>query len=797
MGDRELFLGRVVDPATLEPAAEWATLDPDRLTRHGVVLGMTGSGKTGLCITMMEELAMAGVPILAIDPKGDIANLALVFPEQEAADFEPWIDVAEASRSGRTVAEEAAAVSQRWRAGLSEWQAYPERARALASAASVTVYTPGSESGVAVDLLGSLGDVPDLDGESLRELVSGTVSGLLGLLGIRAEPLRDPRHVVLSHILETAWLEGQAVDIERLIVQLVDPPFEKVGVFPVDTFLPRSERMALAMQLNAVLASPAFAAWRAGAPLDLDAMLTPAADGKTPVRVFYTAHLDDAGRTFFTAMLLNRLVAWMRRQPGTGSLRALLYLDEVFGLMPPHPSNPPTKRPLLTLLKQARAVGLGVVLATQNPIDLDYSALSNTGLWWLGKLSTRQDQDRVLDGLASAQGDVDKPTLRGWLERLPERTFVVRDVREPEPRLWSCRWAISYLRGPLTRAEVARLKPAGPALPPPPPGGARPPQPTAVPDGYTAHPPPAPGRAVYRYLDPAVAHSARLAPFVGDAAERRRADGRTVWRPALYGALHLRFDERGFDTERPEHRLFFPIEGARPHFRGEPELAVTDLLSDEPEGAHLFAPLPALCDEPSELRDLQKQLVDEVLRGETTRRFKHAATKLASRGGESEEAFRARVREALRERVDSKVAKLRDRVERKLSTLEERLERKQRDQTQHEADVRAKMATEAVNVGETLLSMFFGRRRSMTTAVSKRTQTRKAQDRLERTRGEITDLERDMYELEAELESEILAIENDELRRLADITTHEIGLERADIRVDAFVVLWIPVSRAL
>ncbi|MFT4624303.1 MAG: hypothetical protein ACI8PZ_002962 [Myxococcota bacterium] len=797
MAERELFLGRQANADDLSPAGDWATLDPDRLTRHGVVLGMTGSGKTGLCITLMEELAMAGVPILAIDPKGDIANLALVFPQMRSSDFAPWIDPAEADRSGRSVDEEAEVVAKRWRDGLTQWQAYPDRAKALAEAASVTVYTPGSESGVSIDLLGSLGQVPDVDGEARRELVSGTVSGLLGLVGVRAEPMRDPSHVVLSHLLETAWAEGTTMDVEQLIVKLVDPPFQKVGVFPVDQFFPRKERLDLAMQLNAVLASPAFAAWQAGVPLDLDAFLSPGADGKVPIRVFYTAHLDDAGRTFFTAMLLNRLVAWMRRQPGTGSLRALLYIDEVYGLMPPHPANPPTKRPLLTLLKQARAMGLGVVLATQNPIDLDYSALSNTGMWWLGKLSTRQDQDRVLDGLASAQGDVDKATLRGWLEKLPKRTFVVRDVRESAPQLWTCRWAISYLRGPLTRREVARLKPDLPDLPPPPPGGARPAAPEAVPDGFTPHPPPPPGKAAYRFLVPEIAHSARLAPFLGDAAEPRRSDGRTVWRPALYAAMHLRFDERGFEFERPEHRLFFPIEGEEPYFRGEPELIDDDLTSSVPDGDHLFAPLPALCDEAAELKALKNKVVEEVYRGETSVRFKHATTKLSSRGGEDGEAFRTRVEGALRDRIDAKIVKLKSKVDGKVSTLEGRLVRKQRDLEQHASAVSAKMANEAVNVGETLLSMFFGRRKTLTTAMSKRTQTRAAQDRVGRTEEEIAELERQMYDLQSELEAEMLEIENAELRTLDDITEQSIGLERSDIRVDDFVVLWIPVSRQL
>src|SRR3990172_8052895 len=176
-----------------------------------------------------------------------------------------------------------------------------------------------------------------------------------------------------------------------------DPrPFGKIGVVDLESFYPAAERTKLSMRLNNLLASPTFASWLEGEPLDVAEMLyTPA--GKPRLAIVSIAHLDDAQRMFLVTILLNEGLAWIRTQPGTSSLRAILYMDEVFGFFPPS-ANPPSKTPMLTLLKQARAYGLGVVLATQNPVDLDYKGLGNAGTWFLGRLQTERDKLRVLYG---------------------------------------------------------------------------------------------------------------------------------------------------------------------------------------------------------------------------------------------------------------------------------------------------------------------------------------------------------------------------------------------------------------
>jgi len=787
----QLYLGRRVDPKTMRPTVEASTLDADQLTRHAVCFGMTGSGKTGLCVTLLEELAMGGVPILAIDPKGDLSNLALAFAEHRAVDFAPWVDPAEAERAGQSVDQFAEVVSNRWRSGLREWGVDAARIRRFTDGAEVMVYTPGSNAGIPVNILGGLGRAPvGLDAEGMTDLVGGTIASLLGLLRIEADPLRDPRHIVLARILGDAWEAGRSLSLEDLIVQLVDPPFEKVGVFPLEQFFSRKDRLALAMQLNGLVASPSFASWSAGHVLDFD-MLLDSGGERTPVSVFSLAHLDDAERSFFAALLLNELVAWCRRQPGSASLRALIYFDEVFGYLPPHPKNPATKKPLLTLMKQARAVGVGAALVTQNPVDVDYKAMSNAGLWIMGRLSTKQDRERVLDGITGATGDIDRPTLSAWLDALPTRTFAVRDVERQEPYLLHSRWAISYLRGPLTLREIERLDQSVAA----PTGEYFGAHLSIEDDGVQDRVPPAPSGFPYRFLDPQVAFSARLTDFFASRQRACRQDGVTVWEPALYAQLHLRFDQGEFELERGESRLFFPIDSDEVRFDGEPDFQRADFLVDPPEG--LFAPLPSGVDEPKELQALSKRVAEVVYRGETERSFTHAKRKMQSRGGESREDFEVRLRAALQDKIDAEVAKMKDSVDRKLERLEARRDKLERDVTRYRGEERQQMASEVVNAGETLMGLFFGRRKSLNTAMTKRGQTRRAQERTQRYSDDLQDLERDIYDLESETETRITEIENRWFRQLEEIEERQIKLERADIRLDQFGIVWVPVPRPL
>ncbi len=457
------YLGRAWDPAAGATAPAPLLYDARDLVTHALVVGMTGSGKTGLSIALLEEAALDGVPALVIDPKGDMANLLLTFPDLAPADFAPWVDPDEARREGISVDELAVRVADRWRRGLAEWDQDGERIRRLRAGAELAVYTPGSSAGRAVSVLASFAAPPAgaaSDPDLLRERVQTTVASLLGLLGRTADPVGSREHILLALLFERAWGEGRDLDLGELIRQVQTPPVERVGVMPLETFYPAADRFALAMALNNLLASPTFAAWLEGEPLDVGGLLH-TADGRPRVAVFSIAHLSDAERMFFVSLLLSQVLGWARAQPGTSSLRAVVCMDEVFGYLPPV-AEPPSKRPLLTLLKQARAFGVGVVLGTQNPVDLDYKGLANIGTWFLGRLQTQRDKDRLLDGLeSSASGaGLDRGELDKLLSSLDKRVFLLHDVHAGAPTLFRTRWAMSYLAGPLTRDQIRRLTPA-------------------------------------------------------------------------------------------------------------------------------------------------------------------------------------------------------------------------------------------------------------------------------------------------------------------------------------------------
>lgn len=459
-----LFLGKEAEVSgdSLGPRID---LNPTDLLTHGLIVGMTGSGKTGLAIALIEEVIRQGVPVIAIDPKGDLGNLLLLFEDLEAKSFEPWIDADAARREGKTLAEAAQGAAEVWTKGLAQWGLGPADIRELKAKRDAVIYTPGSSSGVSLNVLQSL-EAPSLAfekaPEDLRDEIAGIVSGLLGLLKIEANSLQSQEYILLATIIENAWKSGKSLTLETLIGAVADPPFDKIGALPLESVYPRKQRQGLMMALNNLLASPQFEAWRVGQPLDIQSMLY-APDGRPRLSVIYTAHLSEEERFFVTALVLDKIKTWMRRQSGTTSLRALVYMDEIYGYFPPHPANPPTKRPLLTLLKQARAQGVGIVLATQNPIDLDYKGLGNIGTWMVGRLQTDNDRARLRDGLVGA--GVDAASVDTMLGAVRKRVFLLHDVHRPKPCLIASRFVMSYLRGPLTRDEVAKLMAAHQAQP--------------------------------------------------------------------------------------------------------------------------------------------------------------------------------------------------------------------------------------------------------------------------------------------------------------------------------------------
>lgn len=794
---KPLFLGRALT-SDGQISAENFLLEGDSLVTHGVVLGMTGSGKTGLSMTLLEELTLAGVPLILIDPKGDLPNLGLLFGDFEPARYAAWLDPQEAERQGKPLEQLASEAAENHRRNLGQWGIEGHRLSQLQARMDLRVYTPGSQAGRPINLLGSFAcpESAALENpETKSELISGTVSGLLSLIGLQVDPLRAPEHIVLSQILDRAWSEKEDLTLETLIARLVDPPFKKVGVFPLDTFYPSDKRMDLAMRLNSVFASSSFALWTSGDALDPKSLVA-SVDGRVPVSIFYLAHLSDPERMFFVSLLLERLLAYSRTLSGTTSLRTLLYFDEVAGYIPPT-ANPASKRPLLTLMKQARAVGLGVVLATQNPVDIDYKGLSNAGTWMIGRMQMTQDRERVADGLTSAEAGFDRSALMADFEKLKQRVFLVKTPSLAKPVLVHTRNCMAFLRGPLTRQDLERLEQPKAATPASNAGV------VSGPDveGLSKTPPIAPEGFSQRYLDPRVVFSAQLEGALETYAESAREDKKIRMRPALLAELHLRFDEDrgGFVHDEFQYRLYFPIDEG---LKAATRLALDsgDLLEAPPSDC-LFEPLPVVMDEPSELKAAQKAAVDETFRNVTSSQFIHAGLKLYGEGGMTREQFEEKVAAAVQERIDAQVAKLQSKYDKDVASLQEKVRQAEAKLSQLQSQNQGRQVEQLWNAGAALLGFFTGSKRSVTsavgTALTKNRMRTQAAKRAETAGDDLESLQAKLAELEEKLHDEVAAIEDKERALLSGIEEKTVRLEVSDIRMSRFGILWIPVTRRI
>ena len=782
------YLGKLTTEA--EGEAPLLLYDAKDLTTHALCVGMTGSGKTGLCIGLLEEAAIDGIPALVIDPKGDIGNLMLTFPQLRAEDFRPWIDEAEAARKGMAADAFAASTAETWRKGLESWGQDGNRIARLREAADVAIYTPGSSAGAPLSVLRSFtapAETERADADLLRERITSTVSGLLALLGIDADPLQSREHILLSNILDREWKEGKDLDIAALIRAILAPPFAQLGVFDLESFFPEKDRRALAMQLNNMLASPGFAAWMEGDPLDIGALLyTPS--GKPRVAILSIAHLSEAERMFFVTVALNALLGWMRRQSGTSSLRAILYMDEIFGYFPPT-ANPPSKQPMLTLLKQARAFGVGCVLATQNPVDLDYKGLGNTGTWFIGRLQTERDKLRVLDGLegatAAAGKAYDRATLDATLAGLGKRVFLLNNVHADAPVLFETRWVLSYLRGPLTRDQISRLmEERKQALPPSTPGSAASPAASSV----TTEAAPATD-GVKPVLPPDVGE--RYIPVSGEVGE-------VLYRPQLLASARLHFVQAraGLDAWRDRTMLVTLPGGAdEPDWETGLHIDAERLHDAATEASARYAALPPRLGDAKALRDWQRALRDWLYANEAVTLFSCPDPKLLSDPGEGEREFRIRLSEMQRERRDGEMEKLRAKYLPKFSRVQERIRKAEQRVTKEEAQFRSQGINAAVDVGATLLGALFGRRVSAAGAV------RRTASRVGRASSEHGDIARAKADLAA-AQNELATLEDafrQDATRLQEmdagtLTVEEIRVapRKADIDVDAFAVAWVP-----
>ena len=670
----ELFIGhRLDDEGPL-------TVDPADLTTHGVIVGMTGSGKTGLGIDLLEDALLQGVPCLVIDPKGDMGNLLLTFPDLAPSDFRPWIEEAAAAREGITPDQLAAKTAQTWRDGLGRSGIAPERIARLRQAAGFTIYTPGSNAGVPLNLIGSLqapasGD----DIEVLRDEVEGFTSGLLGLVGIEADPLASPEHILIASLIERSWTAGIDLDLATLLGQIQDPPMRKLGVLELDTFYPPRDRAALVTKLNGLLASPSFAAWNQGSAMDIDAMLR--AGGRPQAAIVTVSHLSDSERMFVITLLLSRMVTWTRRQPGTGELRALIYMDEVFGYVPPT-AKPPAKKPILTLLKQARAHGVGMVLSTQNPVDLDYKAISNAGTWMIGRLQTERDKARLLEGMIAATGAVDMASVDATISALDKRQFLLHSTSTDVPQRFSTRWAMSYLAGPLTRDQI-RLLTVEQALEAPGPPAAPAAAPAAAgPAADTAEPPVAPVAAPAPELAddetrvaPEVAADVRvyyLDPAAPWAAAVNAVSGGKRLAAGLVTHVQMLFDDTKAELrEEVEWEAVAFIEGRQVDWGTAHAVDhdPRDLRAEAPEGAVYVLP-GAPIKEQAWFRGAASDLKEYLYREQTITLQTNRELKLYSRPDETKAAFSERCRAVADEAKDAEVAKIRERLSSKIDRLQ-------------------------------------------------------------------------------------------------------------------------------
>jgi len=783
------YLGREFDSASGQLGTE-LLYDSRDLTTHAVCIGMTGSGKTGLCVSLLEEAALDGVPAIAIDPKGDIANLLLTFPELRAEDFRPWVDAGEAARKGKSVDEFAAATAETWRKGLAEWAEDGERIRRLREAAEFAVYTPGSESGRPLSVLRSFA-APSAetmaDATALRERIGSSVAGLLALLGIDADPVKSREHILLSAILDAAWRKGESPDLAVLIRAVQKPPFETIGVFDVESFYPARERTELALRINSLLAAPGFAAWLAGEPLDMQRLLY-TSDGRPRVSIISIAHLSDAERMFVVTLVANEMVAWMRRQPGTTSLRALLYMDEVFGFFPPT-AMPPSKLPLLTLMKQARAFGVGVVLATQNPVDLDYKGLGNAGTWLIGRLQTERDQARVMDGLLSsgAGGGLDRASLESLMSSLTQRTFLMRNVHDDAPVLFRTRWALSYLRGPLTLAEIGRLTPAMQA----PTAVAAPTDATAPPTARPAAQQPAATPGASR---PIVQHGVteRFVAATGSQPPH--------YQPRLGARTRVHFvDARaGIDAWQDSYYLA-TVSSTGPDWDGaEVSAGSGPTLANEPAAGASFDEVPAALLSAREHKRWTAALTDHLYRNVVLELPACPALKMTAEPGMTEGEFRARVALAARERRDAAVETLRDKYGSKLATLEDRARRAMQKVEREKAQATDSTVSTALAVGGSLLgALFGGGRRS--SAISKARTAARSASRTNKERADVALAEaevqavRDRIEaLNAELEAEVTRLESEWNPAAIPLETRTVKPRKSDIAVEDMALVWVP-----
>ncbi len=788
------YLGRLYDLANKTGLKDLLLYDSKDLVTHAICIGMTGSGKTGLCIDLIEEAAIDGVPSIIIDPKGDITNLLLTFPNLQAQDFLPWINLEDATKKGYSPQNFAVQQAAFWGEGLAKWGQDAERIKRLKEAADFCIYTPGSTAGFPISILKSFAAPPveiQQDEELLHESINTTVTSLLGLLGIEADPIRSKEHILLSNILADSWRRGQNLDLGRIIQLIQTPPLKRIGVLELDSFYSAKDRFNLAMQLNNLLAAPGFNLWLEGAPFDINGLLY-SQNGKPKVSIFYISHLSDAQRMFFVSLLLNQIVGWMRTQSGTTSLRSLLYIDEVFGYLPPV-ANPPSKLPLLTLLKQARAFGLGVVLATQNPVDLDYKAISNAGTWFLGRLQTERDKERVLDGLEGAAVSGQKQFNRKFFDQalssLGSRIFLMNNVHDDVPTVFETRWAMSYLRGPLTREQIKQLMEP-----------IKKQQPFTYTDLSNSSASGISMGASPLNVELLKGAKPMVPPNVTEyfIPVNKTAGSKTVYNSAIFGAAQIHFlnKKAGIDSIKQKSFLFPVSDDPLPvnwDKATETNLKISD-LKRAPEDSASFSEPPSELMKAKNYVSWKNDFANWLSMNQKISLFKSQILGQISKPGESELEFKARLQQTAREKRDADVDKLRAKFASVVSRIDERIRKAEANLEEQKAQANSQKYQFAASIGESILGAFLGSKSRTAASKATRQISRNMKESRDKKNAEanLKALKQSREQLEKEFKADVGSIDAKRDILNEKLETVLIGADKSDIEVQLITLVWVP-----
>ena len=813
----QFFIGRVVDPETNKATTEPLFYDPADLTTHAFVTGMTGSGKTGLSITVLEEAALQKIPAIIIDPKGDLTNLALHFPNLEPKNFEPWLDPETARRENTTLAALAESTAAMWKKGLADWGIGKEDLEALSNAVQFTIFTPGSSSGIPVNILSSFAAplIPwDENQEILREEIASNVTALLSLIGFNdIDPLSSREHILLSNILENAWSSGQSLDLTGIILQTQAPPFEKLGAFPVNSFFPEKDRFALAMRLNNFLASPSFQTWIEGQPLDIGNILY-MPDGKPRHSIFYLAHLSENERMFFVTLLFGAIEAWMRGKRGTSGLRALIYFDEIMGYLPPV-ANPPSRTIMLRMLKQARAFGVGLLLSSQNPVDLDYKALSNAGTWIIGRLQTDQDKQRLLDGLDSASGGINRAEVDKLLSRLDKRIFLLHNVHTSGLKLFTTRWAMNFLAGPLMRDQIPSLndlvgatKAVGQTSAQTTPSAQTTVAPkTGVAAGAPTRPSPAgngmPGSENHPIVPTGVnefflPNNLTLLKAVEKAkvnlTGELSAEG-FFYQAALIAQAEIRYLSKKYNLEhtRKISTLSTDPDGNLIHWDEYISRTFDPAnLAEHPLPQARFADLPGWMSNAKQVVGLQNDYIDWIYRNAAIQIKANDTLKVYAGPEVTTADFRSQCTEAARNALETESKAVEKKYETKISALEKKFARQKMEIKSSEDELSQRRMEELGTGGELLLSFLGKRKKSISSSLTKRRMTQKAKGDLEVEEQELVTLEKDLTALKAEMQAALDQVKERWANSANDITEIPVTALKKDIFVEIFGIAWVP-----